>query len=171
MKGFIEVTVIFNGSRAKTLINAKQILTVAEVNGRTGLRCIDDDGSNIIEESYEEIKAKIAEAVGEMPAADVVSKKEFEQVKWERDTAIGQLESYGVGFCENKELKEVKHGEWFLLDECANEGVYCSVCYKKVYKADYANQKLKSKYCPNCGARMKGGVTDTNVGGKTEKGR
>lgn len=45
-------------------------------------------------------------------------------------------------------------GEWFLLDDCANEGVYCSVCHKKVYKRDYANQKLKSKFCPNCGARM-----------------
>ena len=31
---------------------------------------------------------------------------------------------------------------------------YCSVCCKKVYKTDYANQKLKSKYCPNCGAVM-----------------
>ena len=37
-----------------------------------------------------------------------------------------------------------KHGHWFVLDECANEGVYCSVCSKKVYKLYYANQKLKS---------------------------
>lgn len=50
----------------------------------------------------------------------------------------------------------VVHGHWFLLDECANEGVYCSVCQKKVYKTNYANQKLKSKFCPNCGARMDG---------------
>ena len=49
-----------------------------------------------------------------------------------------------------------KHGYWFALDECANEGVYCSVCNKKVYKLNYANQKLKSKYCPNCGAIMDG---------------
>ena len=54
------------------------------------------------------------------------------------------------------DVQEVKHGEWFLLDECANEGVYCSLCHKKVYKKDYANQKIKSKYCPNCGARMDG---------------
>ena len=52
------------------------------------------------------------------------------------------------------ETDTVKHGSWFLLDECANEGVYCSVCHKKVYKTDYANQKIKSKYCPNCGAIM-----------------
>ena len=53
-----------------------------------------------------------------------------------------------------KNSKVRKHGSWFLLDECANEGVYCSVCNKKVYKTDYANQKIKSKYCPNCGAIM-----------------
>lgn len=48
----------------------------------------------------------------------------------------------------------VVHAHWFLLDDCVNEGVYCSACTKKVYKTDYANQKLKSKYCPNCGAKM-----------------
>lgn len=52
------------------------------------------------------------------------------------------------------EMCNSKHGHWKLLDECSNEGVYCSVCSKKVYKTDYANQKLKSKYCPNCGAIM-----------------
>lgn len=61
--------------------------------------------------------------------------------------------SYSEGYEQGK--KDIrKHGNWFLLDECANEGVYCSVCHKKVYKTDYANQKLKSKYCPNCGAIM-----------------
>lgn len=30
---------------------------------------------------------------------------------------------------------------------------------KKVYKLNYANQKLKSKYCPNCGAIMDGKET------------
>ena len=55
----------------------------------------------------------------------------------------------------NKIINNVgKHGKWFLLDECANAGVYCSLCRKKVYKTDYANQKIKSPYCPNCGATM-----------------
>ncbi len=57
------------------------------------------------------------------------------------------------------EMQEVKYGYWHLLDDCANAGVYCSVCNKKVYKTDYANQKVKSKYCPNCGAKMDGGDT------------
>jgi hypothetical protein len=51
-----------------------------------------------------------------------------------------------------------KHGRWVSLTECANAGVYCSVCNKKVYKEDYAwcnrKNKLRSPYCPNCGAKM-----------------
>lgn len=39
--------------------------------------------------------------------ADFVSIEAYKQVAWERDTAIEQLKSYGVGFCENKELVEV----------------------------------------------------------------
>lgn len=61
-----------------------------------------------------------------------------------------------------EDVAEVKHGEWYLLKNCANEGVYCSVCTKKVYKTDYANQKIKSPFCPNCGAKMdkKAGVEE-----------
>lgn len=52
------------------------------------------------------------------------------------------------------DINLIKHGHWKLLSECANEGIYCSVCNKKVYKKEYANQKIKSKYYPNCGAIM-----------------
>ena len=59
-----------------------------------------------------------------------------------------------VKFMPTLEQNETKHGHWQLLDECSNAGVYSSVCNKKVYKTDYANQKIKSKYCPNCGSIM-----------------
>ena len=52
------------------------------------------------------------------------------------------------------DVVEAKHGYWDLLEDCANAGVYCSVCNKKVYKEHYANVKKKSKFCPNCGAIM-----------------
>ena len=49
-------------------------------------------------------------------------------------------------------------GYWVSLTDCANAGVYCSVCHKKVYKEDYAwcnrKNKLRSEYCPHCGAKM-----------------
>lgn len=51
-----------------------------------------------------------------------------------------------------------EHGYWVSLTDCANAGVYCSVCNKKVYKEDYAwcnrKNKLRSDYCPHCGAKM-----------------
>ena len=61
---------------------------------------------------------------------------------------------------------EVKHGHWVSLTECSNAGVYCSVCNKKVYKEDYAwcnrKNKLRSNYCPNCGAKMDGERKEKN---------
>lgn len=51
-----------------------------------------------------------------------------------------------------------KHGYWVSLTDCANAGVYCSVCHKKIYKEDYARcnrkNKLRSDYCPHCGSKM-----------------
>jgi hypothetical protein len=49
-----------------------------------------------------------------------------------------------------------KTGRWQVLDECSNEGIYCSICHKKVFKLDLSNtMKWKNfKFCPNCGAKM-----------------
>lgn len=58
------------------------------------------------------------------------------------------------GLKEKCKTNDARHGYWYLLDDCTNAGVYCSECYKKVYRVEYANQKIKSKYCPNCGAIM-----------------
>lgn len=56
---------------------------------------------------------------------------------------------------KNPNLEEIKLAHWIILDECANEGVYCSACNKKVYRINYSNKmKMRSPYCPNCGAKM-----------------
>lgn len=94
----------------------------------------------------------------------------IKQIRWERDIALQQLEEIGCSFGQNMtEIKEKlessnkesarPRGEWFLLSHCSNAGVYCSNCNKKVFKEEmyYANVKIKSKFCPNCGAEM----TDT----------
>lgn len=58
------------------------------------------------------------------------------------------------------DVAPVVHGRWISLAECANEGVYCSICKKKVWKSDYVwcngkrRNKFRSNYCPNCGAKM-----------------
>ena len=51
-------------------------------------------------------------------------------------------------------------GHWVSLTDCANAGVYCSVCHKKVYKernCPVYKKRIESNfwsYCPNCGAKM-----------------
>ena len=62
--------------------------------------------------------------------------------------------------CPTVDAVEVVHGKWNAIDECANSGVYCSVCHRKIFKECYGNCKLRSNYCPNCGAKMDG---DGNV--------
>ena len=73
------------------------------------------------------------------------------------DTCIDFVEC-----AETIEAVPVVQGEWVSLTDCSNAGVYCSVCYKKVWKEDYAwcnrKNKLRSNFCPNCGAKMKGGA-------------
>ena len=67
-------------------------------------------------------------------------------------------------YIESLDIKKTAHGHWVSLTECSNAGVYCSVCNKKVYKEDYAwcnrKNKLRSNYCPNCGAKMMDGDSD-----------
>ena len=46
-------------------------------------------------------------------------------------------------------------GVWRELDECANAGVYCSKCGKKIFKRDFSDtMKWKDfNFCPKCGSR------------------
>lgn len=51
-----------------------------------------------------------------IPAADVVSKGLYEQIKWERDVALAQLEEYGVSLGEKADVAEVvrcKDCKWY----------------------------------------------------------
>ena len=76
------------------------------------------------------------------------------KIGWTKEEFADHLIAHGVTVQEC--------GRWVSFTECANAGVYCSVCHKKVYKADYARcnrkNKLCSAYCPNCGAKMEGGA-------------
>ena len=84
---------------------------------------------------------------------------------------LDDMQRSGTGYfgsaIENKKIADylIRHGVtvqecgyWVSLTGCANAGVYCSVCNKKVYKEDYAwcnrKNKLRSDYCPHCGAKM-----------------
>ncbi len=48
-------------------------------------------------------------------------------------------------------MKPIEHGHWVSLTDCANAGVYCSVCHKNVWREE---NKVRSNFCPHCGATM-----------------
>ena len=103
-------------------------------------------------EGYLDCADDSRKAVKEAPAADVVSRGVYDQVKWERDMAMQQLEEHGIPFGAKADVVVVRHGYW------KNYGAFCvcSVC-------EGSNPRTKP-YCQNCGAKMD--ATDTNVGGK-----
>lgn len=95
---------------------------------------------------------EIAEAMKNIPTVDIVEVKAIEQLKWERDTAIKQLQSYGVGLGENKELAEVKHGYWIphkpMVRDPYARNYDCSEC---------GNSPIEcGEYCNKCGVKMDG---------------
>ena len=49
--------------------------------------------------------------------------------------------------------QEVKTGHWIWLQDCANEGVYCSECHTKMFD-HYPMKKKLSQFCGHCGAKM-----------------
>lgn len=67
---------------------------------------------------------------------------------------IDYLVAVQKALCEptRETVEKVWRGEWMALDECVNEGVYCGQCKKKVYRIEYANEKIRSPFCPHCGA-------------------
>lgn len=60
-----------------------------------------------------------------------------------------------------EQVGKVWRGEWMALDECSNEGVYCKRCKKKVYRIEYANEKMRSPFCPACGRAMTDEAVET----------
>ena len=104
-------------------------------------------------------REKLVELLVEFVEVDVWDNGEFIDKDIDFGKIAENLISHGVTVQEC--------GYWVSLTDCANAGVYCSVCHKKVYKEDYAwcnrKNKLHSNYCPHCGAKMmpqppKGGV-------------
>lgn len=71
----------------------------------------------------------------------------YEQINGAIDLAIAALRTP-----TREQVEKVWRGEWMALNECSNEGVYCKRCKKKVYRIEYANEKMRSPFCPACGA-------------------
>lgn len=61
--------------------------------------------------------------------------------------------------CVEKEpsvdVAPVVHGRW-IASEIPNEKYVCSICGGACWYYDYQAVVAKSRYCPNCGAKMDG---------------
>ena len=54
----------------------------------------------------------------------------------------------------SEEHSREKIASWVHLDDCANEGYYCSACNKYLVKEGFSRTVKRIKFCPNCGAKM-----------------
>lgn len=98
------------------------------------------------------LPGKARELIATAPAADVVSKGLYEQIKWERDVALAQLEEYGVSLGEKADVVKVRHGRWVSVQHKLAR--VCSVCNRdEPYKFADVDADVYN-YCPNCGAKM-----------------
>lgn len=72
-------------------------------------------------------------------------------------------EHYYKGYCSRFEdgcfwqCQTERTGEW-VESEIPNELYVCSECGGACWSYDYQRNIVKSNYCPNCGAKMKGGT-------------
>lgn len=92
--------------------------------------------------------------VDDMPTVDAVSGGVHDQVRWERDVAIQQLEEHGIPFGGiAPDVVKVVHGRWgkSVVAQTDTSTLYdytCSIC------SIVTNRE--SNYCPYCGAKMDG---------------
>lgn len=85
--------------------------------------CFDTIRQNMIMRQVDKYPAACAFAIKEIkdfPAADVVSKDLYEQIKWERDVALAQLKDCGVSLGEKADVVEVVR-----CKDCKYSGMHC----------------------------------------------
>lgn len=82
--------------------------------------------------------------MGFVPTTTVPEDPEVYAIRW-RDAMIEALQ----------DLSKQSEGEWKWISD---DDVICSACGKVFYTADNADAGLSIwSFCPNCGAKMKGG--------------
>lgn len=94
------------------------------------------------------------EIIETAPAADVVSRGVLEQVKWERDMAMQQLEEHGIPFGAKADVVEVRHGEWIESTHWGEWYYDCPFCDDGF--ATRGRCETPPNFCSNCGAKLTG---------------
>lgn len=89
---------------------------------------------------------------------------EFENVDWYNNADRDEIAERLVLQAPTIDAVSVVHGEWKPFDLTWGRSLYaCSVCGEVEYlPCDAFNGKPLFKFCPNCGAKMKGEDDETN---------
>ena len=98
------------------------------------------------------------DALRELDRIEKIITKEIDKLNYENSEFYSLASRfYMIRTCKNvinntPTAEERRMGRWESLDNCSNAGVYCSECSKKVYPIEYAKNRIKMPYCPNCGS-------------------
>lgn len=100
--------------------------------------------------------AGVKKHIADIPSVDAVLRGTYNQVVWERDIAIQQLESIGKGLGEQMDdVVKVAHAHWIKKSGPGFGTKYqCSNCTNH----DNASTAIRGHYCWFCGARMDEGM-------------
>ena len=72
---------------------------------------------------------------------------------WQHADYYAKAMENAITMLKEQEAVEPKTGHWIWLQNCANEGVYCSECHTKMFDC-YPMKKKLSLFCGHCGAKM-----------------
>lgn len=95
------------------------------------------------------------ELLKQAPTADVVSIEAFEQVKWERDTALKTLEEHGIGLAQKPadkvEVVRCKNCEHFKAYSDPLKGFYgeCMVRESDIGENDFCSYGIRKEGAEN----------------------
>ena len=94
--------------------------------------------------------------IANYPTVDAVHRETLEQVMWERDVALHQLEEIGKGLGEKMDdVEPVRHGRWQVNEMFDYKDMTCLSCGWL-----FECHEEEWNYCPHCGAKMDEEETD-----------
>lgn len=101
---------------------------------------------NVLLCTDEDLKALdlAVKALDESPEVDITEEQ-----------AIDKLQRTGWMFEHDREMTRRPEGTWIDSNE---DDVYCANCSRCNYQIDVLYERGYLKFCPNCGAKMKGGT-------------